>query len=453
MEHVKASPAIYQAGEVYVLLAPVVDYSTGRIVTAKELKWATQDRSGLINSIKNAGTPAKRAWVVLNWCSIQWSRCFLPEDRVLALVPLVDTPAWRQATEGVLPKDLVQASVAWAYEQMEAGWKRGELDAHWTWSTRIYNAVDCTACGLDLLQPRRNLGNSTATLGATPGWDVEIPPAGGKMVLIPSHAGTAVKGNLGKPEDAPAEGPLELDVLASFLMPHPGQSKYWGEGPWKFIRDAIKTDEIFRLSVQWALEPWLKPALRLDTERAAVAVVSGGCLPRPLAIIMGVPHAPQADAAPSRGKVMLAFEVDVSHQASLLKGLTEQALAPIPWPIVAKAPAQPTPSGPADAAPSDNTAEQPQQPEEQPEEEQPEEENQPEQQEQEKQEQEEKHQEQEDGPLDTGLVAPAEGTAITKGGEPGAIMFSGTEVAAAAGVPEPGPEPEPRWWQRWCVIS
>ncbi|KAG2501270.1 hypothetical protein HYH03_001076 [Edaphochlamys debaryana] len=385
-------------------------------MAAKDLMWITMDRNGLVNDIKKADSAARRAWVVLNNHQIQSARSFLPEDRVLALVPLVDYPAWRRATQGVPARQLVQASVAWAYGVMAEGWERGELGDKRTWSLRLYNAPRCTARGLELLQPRRNLGNTTAIHGTTPDWEAQIPPAGGKLVLTapPEHPDAGVTAAL-ETLGALSAAPLELDVLASFLMPHPGQAKYWGEGPWKHVRDAIETDEVFRLSVQWALEPWRDPALGLDVERAAVVVVSGGSLPRPLAIVFGV-HA--GEDAPSRGQAMLAFEVARPLLDSLIESLGQQALGRLTQPLVA-ASAGVTPTAPPPPPPPEpEVVPEPTEPDwqvvsvRQPE---------------------EADGAAAAGPVDTGLAAPKEGTAITKGGEPGAVQYSGTEVAAGAG--------------------
>lgn len=71
-----------------------------------------------------------------------------------------------------------------------------------------------------------------------------------------SHVAAFVKSTPG------SNDPLQLRVEAALLTPHPGQAKYWGEGPWKSIRDALQTDEVFRLSVQWGLEPWRNPGGR-----------------------------------------------------------------------------------------------------------------------------------------------------------------------------------------------
>ena len=120
--------------------------------------WITMDRNGLVEDLKN-GEAAKRAHAVLNShqvlhlstfhltrmnyvlhaftpillhdpevlyfstkttsSKVAGSRCFLPEDRVLALVPLVNYGAWRTATDHIPGKQLVQASVSWAYQHLE----------------------------------------------------------------------------------------------------------------------------------------------------------------------------------------------------------------------------------------------------------------------------------------------------------------------------------------------
>ena len=50
---------------------------------------------------------------------VNGARCFLPEDKVLALVPLIDYEGWRKATDSVPGEQLVQASVTWAYQVLQ----------------------------------------------------------------------------------------------------------------------------------------------------------------------------------------------------------------------------------------------------------------------------------------------------------------------------------------------
>ena len=50
---------------------------------------------------------------------VNGARCFLPEDKVLALVPLIDYEGWRKATDRVPGEQLVQASVTWAYQVLQ----------------------------------------------------------------------------------------------------------------------------------------------------------------------------------------------------------------------------------------------------------------------------------------------------------------------------------------------
>ncbi|EFJ45632.1 hypothetical protein VOLCADRAFT_105853 [Volvox carteri f. nagariensis] len=265
---------------------------------SKDLMWITMDRSGLISDIKKADSPAKKAFVLLNNHQTQSARAFLPEDRVLALIPLVDYPAWKEVTKGVPGRHMVQASVAWAYGIMEAQM------ATWKWSIRVYNSPTCKARGLDQLQPRRNLGNNTAMWGATSS-KVQIPTEGGTLVLTspPPHSDPEVKAY----QESHATSSLSLLVEAALVMPHPGQAKYWGGGPWTSIRDVLQTDEVFRLSVQWGLEPWRNPNLGLDAEQCAVVVLSGD-LPNPVMVIAGIP---EGDDDPTTGQVMEVVETPV----------------------------------------------------------------------------------------------------------------------------------------------
>ncbi|GIL60936.1 hypothetical protein Vafri_15769 [Volvox africanus] len=291
---------------------------------SKDLMWITMDRNGLINDLKKADSAAKRAFVVLNNHQIQSSRSFLPEDRVLALVPLVDYSKWKEATQGVPGRHLVQASVAWAYGIMESQM------ATWKWSIRVYNSPDCKARGLGLLEPRRNLGNSTSIYGATPNWELQIPIEGGRFLLTPPppHPDPVVTAYL---EAAPVES-REMQVMAALVMPHPGQAKYWGGGPWTSIRDVLQTDEVFRLSVQWGLEPWRNPALGLDAERSAVVVASGGGLEHPIMIILGLKA---GEEEPTTGQVMVVVDVSTHLLPALLEGLRAAALDTLNVPITA----------------------------------------------------------------------------------------------------------------------
>ncbi|EFJ45627.1 hypothetical protein VOLCADRAFT_105850 [Volvox carteri f. nagariensis] len=291
---------------------------------SKDLMWITMDRNGLINDIKKADSPAKKAFVLLNNHQIQSARAFLPEDRVLALIPLVDYPAWKEVTKGVPGRHMVQASVAWAYGIMEAQM------ATWKWSIRVYNSPECAARGLDVLQPRRNLGNSTAMWGATPDWKVQIPTEGGTLVLTPSppHPDPTVNSYLESTAATPS--PVELLVEAALVMPHPGQAKYWGGGPWTSIRDVLQTDEVFRLSVQWGLEPWRNPNLGLDAERSAVVVLSGGDLPNPVMIIAGIT---EGEEEPTTGQVMEVVEVSSHLLSAVLEGLRAVALGTLTSPL------------------------------------------------------------------------------------------------------------------------
>ncbi|KXZ50803.1 hypothetical protein GPECTOR_15g489 [Gonium pectorale] len=292
---------------------------------SKDLMWITMDRNGLVNDIKKADTAAKRAWVVLNNHQIQSARAFLPEDKVLALVPLVDYNQWKRATANVPGRQMVQASVAWAYGLMELQM------ASWKWSIRIYNAPRCAARGLELLQPRRNLGDSSSMHGAGKGERVEIPPAGGTVTLrTPSRHPDSSVAAWQSSSGALSAGDKQLRVEALLLMPHPGQAKFWGGGPWTHIRDALQTDEVFRLSVQWGLEPWRNPELGVDAWQCAVAVVSGRSVPNPAMIIMAVP---EGDSAPSTGQVMEVVEFSQHLLPALLDGLRSKALAKLTSPI------------------------------------------------------------------------------------------------------------------------
>ncbi|KXZ50802.1 hypothetical protein GPECTOR_15g488 [Gonium pectorale] len=286
---------------------------------SKDLMWITMDRNGLVNDVKKADTAAKRAWVVLNNHQIQSARSFLPEDKVLALVPLIDYGAWKKATFGVPGRHLVQASVDWAY-----GLASKHIPAL-KWSIRIYNAPRCAARGLELLQPRRNLGDSSSMHGATPGWQLEIPEAGRTLTLSPParHVDGSVAAWQSSSGALNAQ-PLQLRVEALLLMPHPGQAKFWGGGPWTHIRDALRTDEVFRLSVQWGLEPWRHPDLRIQTDKCAVAVVSGGGLPNPLMIVAAL-----SQGDDSTGQVMVAVEVDSGSKSALLGCLRTESLGNI----------------------------------------------------------------------------------------------------------------------------
>ncbi|KXZ50799.1 hypothetical protein GPECTOR_15g485 [Gonium pectorale] len=292
---------------------------------SKDLMWITMDRNGLVNDVKKADTASRRAWVLLNNHQIQSARSFLPEDKVLALIPLVDYDAWKAATFGVPGRQLVQASVKWAYEMMEH-----EM-ASWKWSIRIYNAPRCAARGLELLQPRRNLGDSSSMHGATPGWQLEIPPAGGAFTLPPppAHPDDSVTACLEAAGALSAE-PLQLSVEAALYMPHPGQAQYWGGGPWTHIRDVLQTDEVFRLSVQWGLEPWRNPELGIDAHRSGVVVASGGGLKHPVMIIMGLPV---GEETPATGQVMEVVEVSSHLLPALLEGLHSKALGHMAAPI------------------------------------------------------------------------------------------------------------------------
>ncbi len=44
---------------------------------------------------------------------------------------------------------------------------------------RIYNSTACSARGLELLQPRRNLGDATSMHGASPRWEQAVSGGGG----------------------------------------------------------------------------------------------------------------------------------------------------------------------------------------------------------------------------------------------------------------------------------
>ncbi|GLC44656.1 hypothetical protein PLESTB_001330200 [Pleodorina starrii] len=320
-------------GIIKLLRAHPVDGIGHLAMISKDLMWITMDRNGLINDLKRADSAARRAFVVLNNHQIQSARSFLPEDRVLALVPLVDYAAWKEATAQVPGRHLVQASVAWAYGIMEA-----EM-ATWKWSIRVFNSATCRARGLELLQPRRNLGDTTAMYGATPGWEMQIPTEGGILVLSPPppHPDPTVATFLAVA--APNPAPLELKVEAALVMPHPGQARNWGGGPWTQVRDALQTDEVFRLSVQWGLEPWRNPALGLDVDRSAVVVVSGGGLAHPAMIIMGIRAEPEEEEEeekePSTVEVMEVVDVSSDLLPALLETLRDMALAEITSPLTA----------------------------------------------------------------------------------------------------------------------
>ncbi|GFR50013.1 hypothetical protein Agub_g12162 [Astrephomene gubernaculifera] len=296
-------------------------------MVSKDVMWITMDRNGLINDIKKADSAAKKAFVLLNNHQVQSARSFLAEDRVLALVPLVDYRGWKAATEGVPGRHLVQASVAWAYGIMER-----QL-ATWKWSIRVYNAPRCHARGLELLQPRRNLGDSTAMHGATPDWKLEIPPEGGTLTLTPPppHPDEMVTAAL-RTWGALEANPLHPKVVASVLMGHPGQAKNWGGGPWTHIRDVLETDEVFRLSVQWALESWRNPDLGVDSEKSAVIVVKGGGLENPAIIILGLTAGEQQ---PTTGQVMMVVEVCHHKLSALLDGLQLKCMGQLKTPITA----------------------------------------------------------------------------------------------------------------------
>ncbi|GIL66505.1 hypothetical protein Vafri_20018 [Volvox africanus] len=283
---------------------------------SKDLMWITMDRSGLINNIKNASGAAAKANVVLNNHQIQSARSFLAEDRVLALVPLIDYNGWKQATQGVPARHLVQASVAWAYSLLES-------DSRWRWSIRIYNSPDSQARALDLLQPRRNLKDSKAMHGSIPDYSVEIPAPGGTLHLTapPSHPDSVINSFLQSSWGScfSSGSSRDMRVELSVLTPHPGQPKNWGEGPWKCVRDAISTnDEGFRLSVQWGLEPWRNPNLNMDPEVAAVVVVSGGGLQNPAMIILGTPS---GQSVPTTGQVMMVVDMNRDLLSSLVSSL------------------------------------------------------------------------------------------------------------------------------------
>ncbi|GIL69684.1 hypothetical protein Vretimale_10204 [Volvox reticuliferus] len=305
---------------------------------SKDLMWITMDRSGLVNDIKKASDPRAKAFVVLNNHQIQSARSFLAEDRVLALIPLIDYPGWKQATQGVPARHLVQASVAWAYSMVESG-------NSWKWSIRVYNSPSCTARGLDLLEPRRNLKDSKAMHGATPNYSVEIPPAGGTLHLSapPSHPDSVINSflqtNWGS-RFSPGSS-RDLRVELAVVTPHPGQPKYWGSGPWTTIRNKLGTDEVFRLSIQWGLEPWRNQSLGLDAENAAVVVVSGGGLRNPAMIIMGIP---KGSSRPTTGQVMTVVDVQSDLLSSLKSGLMEISRGEISSPITAVSQGFVTPS-------------------------------------------------------------------------------------------------------------
>ncbi|KAG2430994.1 hypothetical protein HYH02_013526 [Chlamydomonas schloesseri] len=368
-------------------------YAIGYLaMMAKDLMWITQDRNGFTNDIKRATSAARRAYVLLNHQQVHAARSFLPEDRVLALVPLVDYGAWKSATAGVPGHHLVQASVAWAYGVME-----GEMQT-WKWSMRVYNSTACSARGLELLQPRRNLGDTTSMHGASPRWEQALPPGGSALTLpLPQPHPTpkvasylAASGALGPeaaaaaaadgaggaalarclragsgegdgddrsgrllPAAVPVAGPLALHVELSVVMPHPGNPKYWGGGPWTGVRDALGTDEGFRLAVQWSLEPWRDPTKEFDIDRCAVYVVvssscgaeggvgtegggteggGGGRLRHPCILVIAIPS---GEKPPRSGQVMTVLEVARPLLQPLLDCLKRQALSHITEPLTA----------------------------------------------------------------------------------------------------------------------
>ncbi|GLC54651.1 hypothetical protein PLESTB_000891600 [Pleodorina starrii] len=281
---------------------------------AKELKWITDDRSGLVAALQATNSSySKKAHTVLNYPNVMASRASKAEDLVLALVPLVDPLGWQEVMETANDDkaQMVQKSVDWAYEAMEQ-------DMTWSWSIRIYNKPSCTARALDLLEPRRNLTDHTAVHGTTHEWSLEIPSSVGDIFRLTAPRSPAAAANSAA---AATVNSLEVKVLKAVVMPHPGLG-----GPvrarWDHVRNAVwesTGSDNFWLAVSWALEPWRSAGLQgLDLDRTAVVLVDGEGL-RHLAMIILALKASKKE--PYTAEVMAVLDIRKERLPGLLEGL------------------------------------------------------------------------------------------------------------------------------------
>lgn len=237
------------------------------------------------------------------------SRAGWPEDRVLALVPLIDYDGWRHATAAAAGHQLVQASVSWAYDVWQrsdgGGGGGSRLGSLAKWSIRIFNSSRVATTCLDVLHPRRNLDDRSSVHGAV---------AGGRQATFEASASQPGTGAL------VLAGGGRLEVLTACVMPHPGVPRLsWGPShmPWTSVRDALGTNEDFRLATEWACEEYLgHDECAKDVVAVLLTAASGSPTGMPHLVIAGL-TAPSRD----RGRVMMVMDIAPGAVASVAEAL------------------------------------------------------------------------------------------------------------------------------------